>query len=88
MCKYCTSNLDERKEAIIPVNNAPPYNSNLKPYVDKTINGEIKIWLDDADDNLMIQDVFNFNSQSDKFGYTCKFGIEYCPWCGRKLHND
>lgn len=88
MCEYCTSNLDERKEAIIPVNNAPLYDGNLKPYADKTINGEIKIWLDDADDNLLFQNMCSFDNQPEKFDSIGKFGIEYCPWCGRKLHND
>lgn len=82
MCEYCTSNLDDRGEKIIHGENDPVYRTK------ETVNCEIKIWLDNIDDNLMIQDVFNFSSQSDRFGYICKFGIEYCPWCGRKLHND
>ena len=87
MCEFCTTNIDKRHEEMI-IGNKPIYDGSLKTYLNQTVNNKISLWLDDIDDNLIFRNVFNYNGQSEKFGSIGRFDIKYCPWCGRKLHDD
>lgn len=81
MCKYCTTNIEERENYVLTPNNSSYGNDGIK--VEKIISqsdGETAIYF--TDDKMIMR-----NGESVKLAMAYRIPFEYCPFCGRKLED-